>query len=91
MKTTELREAAKKYFDEELSGEPLCQDLVVDWLTDFAEQQIDIYKIDKIIEFYSTFRTQFEVLPRLTIIYGEGYHKGFAIEWLWFGVYVNVC
>lgn len=43
MKPTELRAAAKKYFDEELSGEPLCQDLVVDWLTDFAEQQIKHY------------------------------------------------
>jgi len=38
-----IREAAKKYFEEELSGEPLCQDLVVDWLTDFAEQQIKHY------------------------------------------------
>lgn len=35
-----IREAAKKYFEEELSGEPLRQDLVIDWLTDFAEQQI---------------------------------------------------
>ncbi len=43
MKPTELREAAKKYFDEELSGEPLCQDLVVDWLTDFSKQQIKHY------------------------------------------------
>lgn len=41
----------------------------------------------KIMEFYNTLRTQVEILPRLTIIYGKGYHKGFAIEWLWFGVF----
>ena len=48
------------------------------------------------MEFYSTFRTQFEVLPRLTIIYSKikeenysVYKNGFAIEWLWFGVFFN--
>jgi hypothetical protein len=52
-----------------------------------------------IMEFYNTFKTQFELLPRLTIIYGKGQsdeeteitRNGFAIEWLWFGVFVNVC
>jgi hypothetical protein len=47
------------------------------------------------MEFYNTFKTQFEVIPRLTIIYGsieedDGVCKnGFAIEWLWFGVFFN--
>ena len=52
-----------------------------------------------IMEFYNTFKTQFELLPRLTIIYGRGQsdeeteitRNGLAIEWLWFGVFVNVC
>ena len=51
----------------------------------------------KIMEFYNTFKTQFELLPRLTIIYGKGQsdeeteitRNGFAIEWLWFGVFVQ--
>ncbi|MDD3972630.1 MAG: hypothetical protein PHC31_12060 [Clostridia bacterium] len=52
------------------------------------------------MEFYNTFKTQFELLPRVTIIYGgkgqsdgetEITHNGFAIEWLWFGVFFNVC
>jgi hypothetical protein len=51
------------------------------------------------MEFYNTFRTQFELLPRCTIIYGKGQsdeeteitRNGFAIEWLWFGVFFNVC
>ncbi len=49
------------------------------------------------MEFYNTFKTQFELLPRLTIIYGKGQsdeeteitRNGFAIEWLWFGVFVQ--
>ena len=45
----------------------------------------------KIMEFYNTFRSQTEILPRFTIIYGQGLHSGFAIEWLWFGVFVKVC
>ena len=49
----------------------------------------------RVMEFYNTFRTQFELLPILTIIYGKAEnteitHNGFAIEWLWFGVFVNV-
>lgn len=48
------------------------------------------------MEFYNTLKTQFEVLPRLTIIYSKVeeedyaiYKNGFAIEWLWFGVFFN--
>jgi len=40
MKT--IRENAKKYFEEQLSGEPLYQDSVIDWLVEFAEEQIKI-------------------------------------------------
>lgn len=51
-----------------------------------------------IMKFYNTFKTQVELLPRLTIIYGNGQSdeeteitlNGIAIEWLWFGVFVNV-
>ena len=51
------------------------------------------------MEFYNTFKTQFELLPRVTIIYGKGHsyeeteitRNGLAIEWLWFGVFFNVC
>jgi len=43
----------------------------------------------KIMEYYNTFRTQFELLPRFTIIYGKDTLNGFAIEWLWFGVFVQ--
>jgi hypothetical protein len=47
-------------------------------------------------EVYGTFLTQFEVLPRLTIIYGKGNtyedyeisRNGIAFEWLWFGVFL---
>jgi len=52
-----------------------------------------------IMEFYNTFKKQFELLPRVTIIYGRGQsdeeteitRNGLAIEWLWFGVFFNVC
>ena len=41
------------------------------------------------LEFYHTFKFQFEVLPRFTILYGTTL-KGVAIEWLWFGIsYLN--
>lgn len=43
-----IRENAKKYFEEELSGEPLYQDLVIDWLTDFAEQQVKLFSMDNV-------------------------------------------
>jgi len=61
----------------------------------------DIYIVRHLLkntkmEFYNTFKTQFEVLPRLTIIYSKIeeedygiYKNGFAIEWLWFGVFFN--
>ena len=50
------------------------------------------------MQFYNTFYTQFELLPRITIIYGKGVsngeieitHNGFAVEWLWFGVFFNI-
>ena len=42
------------------------------------------------MEFYNTFRTQFELLPRFTIIYGKDTLNGFAIEWLWFGVLLGI-
>jgi hypothetical protein len=50
------------------------------------------------MEFYNTFKTQFELLPRITFIYGKGLidedneitENGFAFEWLWFGVFFNV-
>lgn len=40
-----IRENAKKYFEEELSGEPLYQDLVIDLLTEFAEHQVKLFAI----------------------------------------------
>jgi hypothetical protein len=40
-----IRESAKKYFEEELSGEPLYQDLVIDWLTEFAYKQVKLFAI----------------------------------------------
>jgi hypothetical protein len=47
------------------------------------------------MEFYNTLGTQVEIFPRLTIIYGKGISTeiakdGFAIEWLWFGVFIEV-
>ena len=48
------------------------------------------------IEIYHTFGTQIEIVPRVTIIYGHGddpddpIDTGFALEWLWFGVFVGV-
>jgi hypothetical protein len=44
-----IRENAKKYFDEELSGEPLYQDLVIDWLTEFAKQQVKLFAIPVVV------------------------------------------
>ena len=40
-----IRENAKKYFEEELSGEPLYQDLVIDWLSEFAQEQVKLFAI----------------------------------------------
>ena len=50
------------------------------------------------MEFYTSFKYQFELLPRLTIIYGKSFKdedyeivkNGFAIEWLWFGLWFNL-
>ena len=45
--------------------------------------------------FYTTFTTQVELLPRLTILYGKTENdgienkRGIAIEWLWFGVFIG--
>lgn len=42
------------------------------------------------MEFYNTFNSQFELLPRITVIYGrhiEFSSNGIALEWLWFGIY----
>jgi len=35
-----IREKAEKYFEDEINGEPLYQDSVIDWLTDFATKLI---------------------------------------------------
>jgi len=74
-----IRENAKKYFEEELSGEPLYQDLVIDWLTEFAEQQLKILNIPvvscsacDIIEIETTI----QLLPRKWWqIYKRGWQK----------------
>ena len=56
------------------------------------------------METYTTFSTQIELIPRLTIVYGFGENvkvttdsgqteivkNGFAIEWLWFGIFIEV-
>ena len=44
----EVKENAKKYFEEELSGEPLCQDSVIEGLIEFAIQQIDLFVNNKL-------------------------------------------
>ena len=36
-------------------------------------------------QIYTTFKTQIEILPRITIIYEDG----IAFEWLWFGIVIN--
>lgn len=47
------------------------------------------------MRFYTSFTTQIEVLPRLTIIYGSlqfcnrEIMRGVGIEWLWFGVFIG--
>jgi len=50
------------------------------------------------MKFYTTFTYQIELLPRITIIYGKGetdgvreiIQNGFAMEWLWFGMYFEL-
>jgi len=43
------------------------------------------------VELYETIKHQVELLPRITIIYTDdvSVEKGFAIEWLWFGIFFN--
>lgn len=44
------------------------------------------------MKFYNTYNSQFELLPRITVIYGrhiEFSRNGIALEWLWFGVYLK--
>lgn len=41
--------------------------------------------VDTKFIFETTFKHQIELLPRLTILYGQ--QKGIAIEWLWFSLY----
>ena len=45
-----IRENAKRYFEEELSGEPLYQDLVIDWLTDFAHEQVKLFAMPDVVK-----------------------------------------
>jgi hypothetical protein len=50
-----------------------------------------------IMEFYNTWKTQIEILPRFSTIYGKGHEEdgieitsnGLSIEWLWFGVFFS--
>lgn len=50
------------------------------------------------MEFYNTLKTQFELLPRVAIVYGKGYvedgfgitDNGIGFEWLWFGVFFKI-
>ena len=41
-------------------------------------------------EFYTTFTTQIELLPRITVSYKKLKIKLIAIEWLWFGFYLTI-
>lgn len=39
------------------------------------------------VHYYSTFKTQIELLPRITIYYAKGDNlKVVGFEWLWFGI-----
>lgn len=38
------------------------------------------------VHYYSTFKTQIELLPRITIYYAKGDLKVVGFEWLWFGI-----
>ena len=40
------------------------------------------------LEFDTTFCSQIELLPRITIIYGGTYCRGIAIEFLWFSLFL---
>ena len=39
------------------------------------------------VKFYQTFYSQYEFLPRITIVY-DNESNGVAFEWLWFGVFI---
>lgn len=41
-------------------------------------------------EFYTTFTSQIELLPRTTIRYKKFKINLIAIEWLWFGFYIEL-
>jgi hypothetical protein len=41
-------------------------------------------------EFYTTFTSQIELLPRITIRYKKFKINLIAIEWLWFGFYIEL-
>lgn len=48
-------------------------------------------------QFYNTFKTQVELLPRVTILYGKSNDNdndisknGIALEFLWFGVFIFI-
>ena len=65
-------------------------------LAQFKQWILSIVSVRICLEFYNTLRTQFELLPRLTIIYGKGNtyedyeisKNGIALEWMWFGVFL---
>lgn len=45
---------------------------------------------------YNTFRTQIEILPRISVVYGKNVDdsdiekNGIAFEWLWFNVFFEI-
>ena len=48
------------------------------------------FKIHKYYcEFYTTFTHQIEILPRITLRYNKFKINLIAIEWLWFGFYLQ--
>ena len=58
-------------------------------LAQFKQWILSIVSERICLEFYHTLRTQFELLPRLTIIYGKGNtYNGIALEWMWFSVFL---
>lgn len=49
------------------------------------------YKKHKYLsEFYTTFTRQIELLPRITLRYKKLKINLIAIEWLWFGFYLEI-
>jgi hypothetical protein len=41
-------------------------------------------------EFYTTFTSQIELLPRITLRYNKLKINFIAIEWLWFSFYLEI-